>query len=162
MSALDSLPKLSILELWAFQNVSSKPLATVLHRLCDHQLDHLTLSWQQLHHLVAHQPGAPVPHLQSLSVFLSATNDYAGRLAAHAVGMSLLRCFSSLLRLHVNSAIPYDYFDRPRGDPLSDYASLLNASAPPVFAPRLTHLSIRLYSHDTTAAAAMLPSLPAM
>ena len=160
--ALASLPSLSILELHAYESVDSGALTAALHRLCSTQLDHLTLSRQQLHHLAAHQPDAPMPHLQSLNVSRSSSGSDETRAAVHAVGKSFMGHFPSLLRLHVNCGLQWILFDYPRGGPLADWAILLTASSPPVFAPRLTHLAICIHAQDRAPAAAFLPSLPAM
>ena len=107
-------------------------------------------------------PSAPMAHLQSLTAFLSEVSMADRIMEVYTAGRPRLEPFPSLLRLHVSCGYHFVHLKYPNSGGLADWANLLNVSAPPVFAPRLTHLSIRLYSHDTTAAAAMLPSLPAM
>ena len=161
-SALDAMPSLCTLELRAYEMVRSEQLTAALYRLCSKQLDHLTLSQHQLYHLIHHRPNAPMTHLQSLTAFLSVATIHDKMIAMDAAGQSRLSRFPSLLRLHVSCGSHLTRVDFPGSGSLVDWANLLTASSPPVFALRLTHLAIRLHLHDTTAAAASLPSLPAM
>jgi len=258
-AALDSLPSLITLLLANFDVTETDQLVPTLHRLCSTQLDHLTLSRRQLHHLVKHQPSATMPRLCSLAMFESwELNDSEGRpcdaidsswtaqfpsllhlsvadpsllrelsdttlpplasfqaqLAdvddvdlAHISAHSLsLRCFddedgeqrsrekiAQLLRnappmqqltvadvrisrtysAAVNSVFSPAvaspaclstilYLEWCEGLTLADWTYLLTPTSPPIFAGQLTHLALAVQRDDVGAAAAELPSLPAM
>ena len=67
--ALDSMPALASLELNAY-NYSSQTakLMATLHRLCSTQLDHLTVSREQLILLTVHYHDVAMPRLRSLAL----------------------------------------------------------------------------------------------
>ena len=67
-AALDSLPSLVQLELRIVRDTYDGTLAASLHRLCSEQLDHLSISSDQLLSVIQCLQGTAMPRLRSLTV----------------------------------------------------------------------------------------------
>ena len=96
-SALNSMPSLTNLGLHACEIKHNNELTAALHRLCNSQLDHLTLPCHQLLRLTQQHPPSAMPRLRSLAVIDMALTPIAG----NCVGS--LELFPSLLHLRVSS-----------------------------------------------------------
>ena len=145
--SLDSLSALTSLVLNTDIGTSDK-LTASLHRLCASQLDHLTLSHKQLHHLVTQQPYSALPRLRSLTIVTPVISSSIFGWPADATFDQTFPPFTARVSTGpcvLSSLVCLEFLN---GLIHTHLAGLLDAAAPPTFAAQLTHLALRVRWQD--------------